>query len=273
MDASSAGPGQRPPVPSPSLAQRLAVRRSRLLHSLGQVGNVSCCLVGAFLAYGVFFVVGMLSAMLIGVVNEFTHGALSEDMLALLGGLIGAVAALAALYGLRLLMQLVVKGIFRNYYREATRWLYHTQMMTLFVDDSQTGQIVELIEDLPGLRWISPPRPRSVEDLLEFAACYFGAYKRLLYGPGRLDGPTVFLGSLAWYTGQRQCVCLGCCCSNPYSVVFVLPPWIFAGVGFINRLAIEACCIDYLLEAPRDPRYAADAGPVAASHAVGSPSA
>jgi hypothetical protein len=245
----------------------LVAHRARLLHSLEQVGNIGCALLGLLLGYFVmwisFLVFGLVFGTLLGGVDD-------NPAVWVLGGIFGIATTCAMLYGLRLLLIRLATAVFCGYYRDATRWLYHTDLLALFVDESQTAQIIDLIEDTPGLRWISPPRPKKLEDLLEFAACYFAAYRRLLYGADRLDAGTVFKGSLAWYVGQRQCVGLGCCCCLfPYSGWITLPVWVITGVGYLNRLAVEACCLDYLLDAPRDPRDAARRGYVGASHGVG----
>jgi hypothetical protein len=190
----------------------------------------------------------------------------------LFGAIAGVVIAAGLLYGIRVGLGKLSQQIFQNYYREASRWLYHTNLLAVFIDENQTAQILELVDSTPGLRWMSPSKPRKLEDMLEFAACYFAGYKKLLYGPGRLDPGSVFLGSLAWYAGQRQCVMLGCCCCLfPYSTMFTLPCWIFAGIGYINRLAVEACCIDYLLDEPRDSTAATQPLAPARSHGVGGP--
>lgn len=256
-----------PPLqpPTPVLALRLQAHRERLLRSLDMVGNIGCGMASLSIGFYIIYFFSIVSMAISSAARMRDEG-----LAIFLGFAAGLLAAVAAAYGIHILTRLMVRSIFRSHYRETTRWLYHTDMLRLFVDENQTGQIVDIIDNAPGLRWISPPRPRKLEDLLEFAACYFGAYKRLLYGPGRLDGGSVFLGSLTWYTGQRQCVTLGCCCClNPYSTWLVLPVWIFTGICYINRLAVEACCLDYLLDSPRDPRDSDKRGILSAAHSVG----
>jgi hypothetical protein len=250
--------------PKPDYALRLQAQRERILRSLDSVANIGCCLMTLLLGYFTFYIFGMIAGL---IAAGASRG--NEDLFIAIGTLVGLVATVALGFGMQFLMKILARSIFRSYYREATRWLYHTDMLRLFVDENQTLQIIELINSTPGLRWISQPKPRTLEELLEFAACYFTAYKRLLYGPGRLDAGSVALGSLIWYTGQRQCIALGCCCCNPYSGWMTLPLWVFTGVGYINRLAVEACCLDYLMDSPRDPANSDKSGTLSAAHTVG----
>jgi hypothetical protein len=261
----SATPYAPPPAPQhlgPPLVQRLRSKRIRLVSSLDTVANVGC-----FLSSGC--VLGMCTGIGLMIFTAAGAAISSSGDMEGLAVLFGIVVGAAALVGVHWLLRYAVRGLFANYYREASRWLYHTDMLALFVDENQTAQIIELINDTPGLRWMSAPRPRKLEEALEFAACYFGAYRKLLYGPGRIDTGTVFLGSLAWFAGQRQCLLLGCCCSNQYTLAFCVPAWIVAGLGYVNRLAVETCCIDYLLGEPREPGQALSPFAYPPTHDVG----
>jgi hypothetical protein len=248
------------------LPQRLRAKRQRLLASLDSVSNVGCCLLTGCLGAITLYVGSLMSTLLFA--SSLGRG---DSDLAIALSVIGYVVVLGAVvYGVRYGLGAAARAVFSSYYREATRWLYHTDMLSLFVDENQTAQVVELVNETPGLRWISPPRPRSLEHQLEYAACYFAAYRKLLYGPGRIDAGSVFLGSLAWYAGQRQCIGVGCCClAFPYGTWLALPAWIIGGIGYLNRLAVEACCIDYLLSEPRDPQRALEPLPPARTHGVG----
>lgn len=124
--------------------------------------------------------------------------------------------------------------------------LHNTNFMALVADDVYTKVIQERVEQLWSLRWFSPPPPKTLEQQLEFAACYQLALRRMLGGVGRLDNGPLWQGGLTWFAGEGRGMACGCTC-------FVLLSWLglaLVVVGAVFHLqrcgALTAYC-DFLL--------------------------
>jgi len=166
--------------------------------------------------------------------------------------LAAGIAFAAALWGI---LAWAAKGSFDAGRRWGWREMALTTLPLVVCEEHYARQILEIMETVPMLRWVSPPPPRRLEQQLEFAACYHRAYQRLRFGPGRLDTGTVWLGSLRWFLGQRMCCFCGCMSAPgwlilPLSVLSILTTalWGLGGYIYLYRLGVEAAFVEYFLE-------------------------
>jgi hypothetical protein len=235
----SSQPGAAPPAASlPSLELRLRRRRARLQSTLGNV-QVIC---------GVLALASVL--LVVSAVFEFLPWVFwpagREDLVAPMA------AACVYLLPAAFALVLAVHSARDAGRRWGRREMALTDLPLLACDEDCAKQIFQVMESVPGLRWVSPPPPRTLEQQLEFAACYHRAYRHLRICPGRLDTKSVVLGSLAWFLGQRMCCFCGCL-SAPACLhlgVFLVAPlvWLLGVRAYAFRLGVETAYLDYFLE-------------------------
>jgi len=122
--------------------------------------------------------------------------------------------------------------------------------LRVVAEEDFTQIIIEAVNAVPSLRWISPGRPKSLEQQLEFSACYWNSILQLSYGPGRLDNASLINGSWTFLMSRvSPYVCCTCCClSTHYFYIFTLPLLIMTCNYHLYRVARISCMIDYLSE-------------------------
>jgi len=166
--------------------QRLRQQAQRRTPATAWAGGCSGC----WLGYTVTSMLGAVGMMLLLPFVDYlntTAGMYSfplfttgMQLLELLGAVGGAIAGwmLAGIFG---------RKVIEKSYRLVWQELWSTNIMTLVVHEEYAEPMLAQAEQTFLLRWISPPRPRTLEHQLEFAACYLPALRKLQWGMGRLD--------------------------------------------------------------------------------------
>lgn len=131
----------------------------------------------------------------------------------------------------------------------AASYLHHTDILRVVAEENFTLQILEAVRELPSLRWISPGQPKSLEQQLEFSACYWQGILELSYGPGRLSNASLISGSWTYLNSQvSPYFCCGCCCMSGSLGIFIVPFMVVTFNHHVQRVARICCIIDYLIE-------------------------
>jgi len=199
------------------------------------------CLPGFFLVWGIAHMVGSFSMI------PFSAGMWSpNDPTLVLLLVIPLVVALFGSLGVVHLVRLGCRSLYRRHYLSTWNELFSTNMMQMVVDEDYTRLLHERAGDIWSLRWISPPPPRTIEQQLEFAACYQLALRRMLGGVGRLDNTPLWQGGIAYYAGLRGGVVCGCLLYLVLSWL-AIALWIIGGFYYIQRCAALAAYCDFLL--------------------------
>ena len=141
-----------------------------------------------------------------------------------------------------------VKGVGKGLAERLVAAFGH-ETLRVVAEEDFTHIIIDAVNEIPSLKWISPARPKTLENQLEFSACYWNSVLQLSYGPGRLDNASLFNGSWNFQVSRISlytcCVC--CCLSNSLSV-FTLPILLITANYHMYRVARTVCIIDYLVD-------------------------
>ncbi|MBN2082166.1 hypothetical protein JW859_08150 [bacterium] len=233
-------PASRAPAVEKTLASRIVSLRHRAENGATQVAWASMIPgfgISVYCAhmFGAFALIGVLGAAGSSPVAGIT---VYMVMLILIAGLLSS--------GVWHLVRWGARKLLIRYHAQTWYELHETNFMALVVDEVYTGLLIDHANSVWSLRWISPPKPKTVEQLLEFGACYQVALRRMLRGVGRLESGPLWQGGMAWYAGVGRGAACGC-------LALLLLSWLGIGlivIGFIFYLqrcgALIAYC-DFLL--------------------------
>ena len=261
-----AGPGRVPPEYSAFLfRQRLLALRYKTLKMHGTLALAMTVMLSVILYSILSQILQFIIQLLIMPLLMFNQpgntamtapgGGYSQDMsffvllLSMLGWIVALV--LVVIIGRMMYHPMLrwVQNMHASRYAEAARYVHHTDLLRIVAEENFTQIIIEAVNELPSLRWISPGRPKSLEQQLEFSACYWQSIIELSYGPGRLSNSSLISGSWSWQNSRvSPFVCCGCCCLTGSMAVLVLPFTIITFNHHLLRVARICCLIDYLTE-------------------------
>ena len=245
---------RRAPPPPADLRTRLGRLRIRAERGITRAAGVGCLLAlfpAAFLAI-------MLSSLMLPALTVGWSGAPPAAVL-WIQGIVITLFVILAIWGGGALITLGFRRLFERHYVRTWRELFSTSFMTLVTVEDYTGIIGERVQNQFGLRWISPPAPKSLEHQLEFAAVYQLGLQRMLRGVGRLDNGPLWQGGLGWTAGRYGCFC-AVLLTNFFSVVGMALT-VIGTLYYVQGCAALAAYCDFLLyddaQAPA-PRVAAE---------------
>lgn len=145
-----------------------------------------------------------------------------------------------------------VDNMHETRYGLAASYLHHTDFLRVVAEEDFTQIIIEQVAEIPSLRWFSPHQPKTIEQQLEFSACYWNSIVQLSYGPGRLDNASLINGSWTYQLSRVSPYMCCTCCLLPYIgqvlLVFILPLFFMTCNYHLNKVARICCVIDYLCE-------------------------
>jgi hypothetical protein len=136
--------------------------------------------------------------------------------------------------------------LIKKHYERIWSELWTTNLLPLALEEDYTHQLLERADQIWTLRWISPPPPRTMEQQLEFAACYLEALRRLQRGTARQDNGPLWHGAYSWITGQsrgRTCGCLAVWLLNMVGLALA----VLAFYASCQRRAALAAMCDFLM--------------------------
>ncbi|MCB1188679.1 ammonium transporter [bacterium] len=250
--------GYDPKYDKPDYRLRLMALRDKVLRLHGQLVVIIQIIVAMIVMYVVYYVANFMmmfgilgSSFATGNFNSSSGGPYEYLMAFLpfagmaLGLIVGAVVAFSIAGSIRRW----VESMHVTRYKLSESYLYHTDFLRVVAEEDFTHIIIDAVNEIPSLKWISPARPKTLENQLEFSACYWNSVLQLSYGPGRLDNASLFNGSWNFQVSRISlytcCVC--CCLSNSLSV-FTLPILLITANYHMYRVARTVCIIDYLVD-------------------------
>ncbi|MCB1217230.1 hypothetical protein KDL44_07545 [bacterium] len=166
-----------------------------------------------------------------------------------IGVAVGIVAGISLAYALGGSIRRWINGMHLTRYRMAESYLHHTDFLRVVAEEDFTHIIIDAVNDIPSLKWISPSRPKTLEQQLEFSSCYWNSIVQLSYGPGRLDNASLFHGSWNHQVSRwSPYSCCACCCLSGSLWIITFPATIITANYHLYRVARLVCTIDYLIE-------------------------
>ena len=218
------------------------------------MANIFALLLIGIFAYFIYYVVHIFWMMIMATMGMMSGGGSSgsfdEIWIALVPffGLILALAIGAVLVSfLRTPLKNWVGKMHETRYQQAASYLHHTDFLRVIAEEDFTQIIIESVNDIPSLKWISPGTPKTLVQQLEFSACYWNSILQLSYGPGRLDNASLFNGSWNYQMSRVSLyACCACCCLSNSMMVFTIPAMIITANYHLWRVARLCCIIDYL---------------------------
>ena len=249
-------PRRIPPLHNPAFHWRLRRLRDRhfaFLNSLATMFNIVLFLIFMYVTVSVCYLMVALGVAFSGFGSSssgfpFDGTTLASTVLVVLGAVFAIGLPLVLVGLLRPAVRRQVDGMFQNRYRLAASYLHHTDFLRVVAEEDFTEIIIAAVSDVPSLRWISPARPKTLEQQLEFSACYWNSILQLSYGPGRLDNASLINGSWTHLMSRvSPYMCCACCCmSSYYFWIFTLPMLIMTCNYHLYRVARVCCIIDYI---------------------------
>lgn len=232
------------PLVNKTLHERLANLGQQALNGVNRAAWIGC-IPGFIISWGIAYPVVTLITIPLFEDFEFAYLLVMQLIVPVILGVFGA-------KGVVYLLVLGCRRMYKRYYLATWNELFTTNMMAMVVDEDYTRLLRERADDIWALKWISPPPPQTIEQQLEFAACYHLALRRMLRGISRLDNTPLWQGGVAYYAGLRGGVVCGCLM---FLVVYglAIPVWIIASVYYIQRCAALAAYCDYLLYEADEP--------------------
>ena len=249
--ADSAAPAGLPDAKDnrPDLHTRLAVLRGRCRSSLnfcGIIGVFFSLFIGWFLLHYLSFINIMILALIQTLISEYLN--FPDDAIAVIMGINAMVMPLLFSGLMAFLIWRVLHSYFAKHYWRVTAELEGTGLMMLVVNDDWTRVIAEGMEQDGIVRWIGPPAPKSLEDQLEFAACFYEQLRLLQHGRRHLESVSFWSGAWSWFTGQRRwCFCA---CASPFCMgcpLALLAFWALSPIYYVQKIASTAAFCDFLL--------------------------
>ncbi|GEM_PF-2138583 len=192
---------RKAPPPPADLRTRLRLLRVRAEKGINRATGVGCVL-ALFPAAVMAIILSSLSLPVL------TFG-LSAPPVAVLWaqGIVTVLIVILAAWGVAALIRLGFRRLFERHYVRTWQELFRTSFMTLVTVEDYTQIISQRVQGQFGLRWLSPPMPKSLEHQLEYAAVYQLGLERMLRGVGRLDNGPLWQGGLGWTAGRYGCFC------------------------------------------------------------------
>lgn len=234
-------------------------KRATGIHSamVNIIGLLIVLPLAAIVYYAMTFIVAF-GLLLINLIpgSPFAFGGLENTMTEFFLAAVPGTSWLVALVGSGIVVFLnrrklvaLVDGMHMKRYRMAASYLHHTDFLRVVAEEDFTHIILDRVDDIPALKWISPPRPRTLEQQVLFCACYWNSIIQLSYGPGRLDNASLFNGSWNHLVSRMRPYCCCCCGCTMYSMLaFVLPLAVILTNYHLHRVARLCCIVDYLVE-------------------------
>jgi len=232
-------PAARAPAVERTLASRLVDLRHKAEQGATQVAwaaMIPGCGIALYCShmFGSFILLAVLGTVA------------SPDVVMVVYAFVLLLVAVALSSGLWYLARWGARKLLVRYHGQTWYELHQTNFMTMVVDEVYTGLLIDHANSIWSLRWFSPPQPKTIEQLLEFGACYQVALRRMQRGVGRLESGPLWQGSMAWMASAGRGIACGC-----LSLTFL--SWLGIGLivlGFIFYLqrcgALLAYC-DFLL--------------------------
>lgn len=231
-----------PPAASqhaPDLYQRLLTERIRAERQSRRVALIGC-IPGCVMVYGIAHFFGTIALAVTGAAGGNDTNlwiAYTVTVVLLMAG---------ALIGLLLVARWLIRKSFAKVYNKIWRELWQTNFMVLVVDDAYTGVIRERTEHQFALKWLCPPSPRTLEDQLDYAACFRIVLRRMMTRDSRKATGPLWEGAIGWSAGHW----IGCACGCLSLAVlnwggFAL--WLLGAIYYLQRKAAVAAFCDFLL--------------------------
>ncbi|MEZ5339230.1 MAG: hypothetical protein R3F46_13345 [bacterium] len=226
----------------------------KLHNALSSIVQIMVVVIMIYVMYYIGQIFMMMFAVSSGIASGSGPGSGSGDemwmfIFPFIGLAIGLIAGVSLAYALGGSIRRWINGMHLTRYRMAESYLHHTDFLRVVAEEDFTFIIIDAVNDIPSLKWISPSRPKTLEQQLEFSSCYWNSIVQLSYGPGRLDNASLFHGSWNHQVSRwSPYSCCACCCLSGSLWIFTLPATIITANYHLYRVARLVCTIDYLLE-------------------------
>ena len=253
-------PAQVPELPYPDYRIRLLQFKDKCLQIHAVMANITSVMIVIILAYIFYYVVYIISMFVVAAIgigtNSFSGsgpgsgmGEMYFALIPIAGFAVGLVIAIIIVSLLGKSIRKWIDGMHQTRYKLAASYLHHTDFLRVVAEEDFTQIIMDAVNELPSLKWISPQKPKKIEDQLEFSASYWNSVLQLSYGPGRLDNASLVNGSWNYQVSRISLYfCCTCCCLANSLAIFIIPLLIITSNYHLYRVARVCCMIDYIVE-------------------------